>query len=116
MPVPAVTIDLAYSRWPAEWQRVHQDARPGPEQALIASLAELGDVSVPALGHEGPEGIPIDLSWPDRRIAVRLPDMPEDDVRDLTAAGWRVIGADVDAIHVALTGDDPSAATPHRSS
>lgn len=97
-------IDVAYGGWPVEWVSTHESARDGIERDLIAALAEEGGLVAPVLGFEGPDGIPVDLSWPDQRVAVRLPEMPEDDARDLVAAGWVVVAPDVTAIRHALDG------------
>ena len=61
-------------------------------------------VPPPAIGLEGPEGIPIDMSWPGDRLAVDLPGMTDADRDELVAAGWRFIDPDPDIIEAALVG------------
>jgi len=46
---------------------------------------------VPVLGFEGPEGIPVDIAWPQARLAIAVDGMPEADRDDLRAAGWTVL-------------------------
>ena len=62
-----------------------------------------------AAGDEfGEQGIPIDLAWTAEKVAM-IVDAAEDDVKDLTAEGWRVFGPDADAIAEALTGSAKAA-------
>ncbi len=86
------------------WQVAFEQAAAGLERNLVAELALTGDLPVPAVGGEGPEGIMIDLSWPDLRIAVAMPHMPAEDREDLIAAGWRLVEPGADAIAAALSG------------
>ena len=92
--VPAEVLDPA---WQAQ---VDQTIDPA-EADLLRRLAATGVVPVPVVGYESAEGIVIDAAWPDRRIAVYL-DPDPDDRRDLEAAGWRVLDADVDTLLAAL--------------
>lgn len=70
------------------------------ERALSASLAPLG-LPVPEIGHEE-DGIPIDVSWPDHKIAVLLePDAAV--AAELQAGGWTVVDPDPDLIAAALS-------------
>ena len=55
---------------------------------MLSLLAENG-ITKPALGFETADGFAIDISWPDSRIAFDV-EMPDDDVDELTAAGWMV--------------------------
>ena len=65
-PVSAVTrrSDTAPSL-PAEWVDVHEQATSVEERELFTELAHHGGIPVPTLGFEGPDGIPLDISWPD---------------------------------------------------
>ncbi len=58
---------------------------------------------VPELGFETEDGTPIDLAWPELRIAVDL-DGDEATRQELVAAGWTWVPADPDAIAAALDG------------
>ena len=66
-------------------------AAPGDERDLIAALAVHGDLAAPVIGAEGPEGIPMDISWPRLHVAVGVPHMPTEDRADLISAGWHVV-------------------------
>lgn len=96
----------------APWQGAYETAAEGAERAFVVALAER-DVAVPAVGYETPDdGIPIDLSWPDQRVAVALASMPQEDRVDLEAAGWRVVPPDLDLVVAALDGGRPDTAQP----
>lgn len=88
--------------WPRAWRDAHDAATPGPERDVIAELATRDGLPAPAIGLDGPDGIPMDVSWPQHHLAVGLPTMPDEDRADLIAAGWRVVEADPDAIAAAL--------------
>jgi hypothetical protein len=55
------------------------------------------------VGAEGPDGIPLDLSWPDLHVVVAFQHMPPKDRVDLTAAGWRVVDPSPDLVAAAVT-------------
>ncbi len=57
------------------------------------------------------EGIVVDLAWPDRRIAVFLTPDP-DTRRELEAAGWRVLGPDLEPLLAALAAATPGTEGP----
>lgn len=73
------------------WADAYDAAAPGEERKLIATLAAYDGLAPPVVGAEGPDGIPLDLSWPWSRIAVAFDHMPAQDRADLEAAGWRVV-------------------------
>jgi hypothetical protein len=83
---PAAETDV-----PAAWQQVVHDARMGAEREVVRALAATPGVAVPILGFEGPDGIPVDIAWPQSRLAITIDDMPEADREDLVAAGWTVL-------------------------
>jgi hypothetical protein len=83
-----------------EWRRLLENAISDSERALLPVLAEHG-VDLPEQGFESAAGIPIDLSWPDRRIAVDI-DLDAKDRADLEGEQWVVVPPDVDAIIAAL--------------
>ena len=86
------------------WLAPYESAAPGAERALIRLLAAHGGLDAPVIGVEGPQGIPMDISWPSRRLVVAVYDFLDEDRADLHAAGWHVVEADLDAIVAALTG------------
>jgi hypothetical protein len=92
----------------AEWITAHEAAAPGPERSLILTLARHGSLPAPVVGAEGPQGIPLDISWPKLHIAVAsADDMLDEDRDDLKGAGWSIIDADPDAIVAAVTTATP---------
>jgi ATP-dependent helicase YprA (DUF1998 family) len=102
-PRPAVPVIPAQARpRDAAWAALWDAAVPGPERDLVAALAAYDDLHPPAIGIEGPEGIPLDLSWPDLRIAVDLVGMPPQDRDDLVAVGWQVLPPEPDLVAAAV--------------
>ncbi len=95
---------IAVSTVPAEWQPVVQQTASDFERALVVALAKAGLSLTPAIGDEGPDGIPLDVAWPSQKVVARTPDMSQQDHDDLTAAGWQVVDPTVDAITAALSG------------
>jgi len=85
-PTPTADGDL-----PQAWTQVVRDARMGVERETVRALAAAPGVAVPVLGFEGPEGIPVDIAWPQARLAIAVDGMPEADRDDLQAAGWTVL-------------------------
>ncbi|MEW2591124.1 DEAD/DEAH box helicase [Micromonospora aurantiaca] len=89
------------------WADVYDAAAPGDERNLVAALAAQDGLAPPVVGAEGPDGIPLDLSWPDQRVAVAFPHMPRQDRVDLAAAGWRVLDPSPDLVAATLAGAAP---------
>lgn len=101
LPTPAArppAPDLSPDVWPEPWQSAYQLAKPGEERELVAALAAGQQIEAPAIGHDGPDGIPLDLSWPRQRVAVRLAAMSEQDRTDVLAVGWVVVDPTVEAV------------------
>jgi len=90
------------------WADLYDVAAPGEERELVAALAAHQALTPPVIGAEGPDGIPLDVAWPDRRIAVAFAHMPPEDRADLVAAGWRVVDPAPDAIIAALADTMPN--------
>jgi ATP-dependent helicase YprA (DUF1998 family) len=97
------------SRPVGAWADVYDAAAPGAERRLVAALANHG-LTPPVVGVEGPDGIPLDVSWPNLRIAIAFPHMAPQDRADLASAGWLVVDPSPDLV-VAAVAD----ATSHRS-
>lgn len=74
---------------PSAWQEVFERATP-TERTVLGHLARQA-LPVPAVGTEGPDGIMLDLAWPRLRIALATSPVPDEDLDDLRAAGWRVL-------------------------
>ncbi|QSB16871.1 DEAD/DEAH box helicase [Natronosporangium hydrolyticum] len=90
------------------WADVYDAAAPGEERRLVAVLAAYDGITPPVVGAEGPDGIPLDLSWPDLHIAVVFSPLSPTDQADLAAAGWRLVEPAPELVAAAL-----AAATPH---
>ncbi|MFC7751869.1 helicase-related protein [Tsukamurella soli] len=91
-PAPTVTVGLT-----GAWLEAYESTL---EQSLILLLAEAG-VPAPTVGEEAAGGVPIEISWPEHRLAVDV-DLADDDRADLIADGWTLCPADVDAVREAL--------------
>jgi hypothetical protein len=87
------------------WASAYESAASGVERDLIRLLAAHGELKAPLIGAEGPDGIPMDICWPNLRVAVDLYDMPDQDRSDLHSAGWQVVKPEPDAIIAALSGN-----------
>ncbi|MEJ5943684.1 DEAD/DEAH box helicase [Pseudokineococcus basanitobsidens] len=84
-----------------EYQAAYAEATSDDERDLLRALAERG-VEVPAMGQEAVDGIPVDLSWPEARLAVEVLELAEEDRAALSVAGWTIVAADVDEVVAAL--------------
>ena len=85
-PIPAPDGDV-----PPAWLQLVRDARTGVERDTVRALAAAPGVTVPVLGLEGPDGIPVDIAWPQARLAIAVDGMPAADREDLRAPGWTVL-------------------------
>lgn len=74
-----------------EWAQALSDASPGVERALVQALAATARFPAPTIGLEGPDGIALDLVWPEFQVAVRLPGLSHADEVELTALGWQIL-------------------------
>ncbi|MBT0566082.1 DEAD/DEAH box helicase [Williamsia sp. CHRR-6] len=78
------------------WATLYRSALTDAEKSLIALLASTG-APAPSVGFETPSGLPLDISWPEHRIAVDI-DLADDDRSELSADGWTIIDADLTTI------------------
>jgi hypothetical protein len=101
------TTDGRPRRLVGAWADVYEAAAPGEERNLVAVLAAEAALTPPVVGAEGPEGIPLDLAWPDRRVVVAFDHMPPADRADLAAAGWQVVEPSPELIVAALAAAAP---------
>lgn len=72
------------------WQSILEQA-VGDERDVVAALAAESGIPVPDLGMEIGDGIPVSLAWPELMVAASAGLAPED-IAELTAAGWSVVG------------------------
>ena len=84
---------------PGDWVELYSDATES-EKAIIKLLAER-ELTKPVLGVESNGGIPLAITWPDRRLAIEL-DIAESEHDELLAEGWLLVPADIEAIEKAL--------------
>ncbi len=85
---------------PDGWQELVSLATDA-ERAVLIELANLGTLPVPEVGYETDGGLPIDLAWPSKQIAVLLD--PDDlSIRDLRVSGWTIVAPDPAAISAAV--------------
>ncbi len=89
------------------WGPAISAAETTAHRELIAALAA---AQVPPPGGTGEEieGMLVDFSWPDQRLAVLLDEVDEELSREFAAAGWRLIGADAEAIVAAWNAQEGS--------
>ncbi|ABW14777.1 Helicase superfamily 1 and 2 ATP-binding [Parafrankia sp. EAN1pec] len=82
------------------WADLVLNALDDAEKTLLRGLARAG-VPLPEQGHETAGGFPLDLAWPDARVAVLVhPEDVDGALRaELTGGGWRI--ADPDPARVA---------------
>ena len=88
----------------SDWVLAYEAAEPGAERDLMLALAGRVGARAPVVGAEGPDGIPLDISWPVLNIVVDVRHMSSKDRDDLESAGWRVLSAEPDSIALAVTG------------
>lgn len=90
----------------AEWLPVltrefaEEQALSKEEQSLLQTLAALHHISVPEVGVELGDGIPVLLSWADERVCAG--ELSEEDHAELTELGWIAVSLDLDDIVTAL--------------
>lgn len=85
------------------WAVAYEAAEPGVERELLRALSRRGGIAAPVVGAEGPDGIPLDVSWPAWHVAVDIRNMSSKDRQDLEAAGWRVLPAEADSIALVVS-------------
>ncbi|WP_238015561.1 DEAD/DEAH box helicase [Dactylosporangium sp. AC04546] len=97
-----VGAEAGFGRPVGAWADLYDAAQPGPERDLVATLAAQDGIVPPMIGAEGPDGIPLDVYWPDQHITVAFAHMSPQDRADLVAAGWQVLEPSPDLIAAAL--------------
>jgi hypothetical protein len=103
-PTPAASAAEIPAGLSSEWALAYETAAPGWERRLVLILAKHGGLPVPVIGAEGPQGIPLDISWPRLHITVAsADDMLDEDRDDLKSAGWHIVDANADAVVAAIS-------------
>jgi hypothetical protein len=102
---PTDSVSPTASALQPAWSALLDTAIDDAERALLHELGtRLAGTGVPPpeQGYEVGNGYPVDLSWPNRRIAVLF--NPDQAVREALAyEGWRVLDPDADHLVDALT-------------
>ncbi|AEG43909.1 DEAD/DEAH box helicase [Isoptericola variabilis] len=87
-----------------EWEEVHEYATDSERRILVGLLDLAGEgLPAPTTGDEVGDGIPLSLTWEDRRVTVRHDDLDDDAVAWLTGEGWTVVEPEPAAVRSALT-------------
>ncbi|WP_144679692.1 DEAD/DEAH box helicase [Cellulosimicrobium sp. TH-20] len=87
------------------WQTAHTIATAVERELLQRLLPLAADgVEAPTIGDEFGDGVPLSLSWPDRRVTVQTDALDAATLTQLDAEGWTVLEPDADVIRTALTG------------
>jgi ATP-dependent helicase YprA (DUF1998 family) len=81
------------------WQALLDAAVDDDERRVLGELASAG-LPLPEQGYETDAGIPLDLAWPDQRVAVVFTD---DQVDTLAREGWQAMLAGTDDLAGQLT-------------
>ncbi|MDQ2845590.1 MAG: DEAD/DEAH box helicase [Actinomycetota bacterium] len=89
-----VALSAAFADVPA-------DTLSPAERSLLVEL-DRRKLIAPTIGWESADGIPLDIAWPNRRVAVVL-DLSVADRTELEHEGWTLVAADPDAIAHALS-------------
>nr|WP_240959851.1 DEAD/DEAH box helicase [Rhodococcus sp. HNM0563] len=93
------SAEEATTRLTGAWLDAYENV-DASERQLVELLAEAG-VPVPDIGEEADGGIPLEISWPDHKIAVDV--FVDDDERDeLVQAGWIFCKPDIDDVRALL--------------
>lgn len=94
-------VDMPASPVSIEWEALSESATSA-ERRVIARLAAVARVSIPAMGVELGDGIPFSFVWEDERIAAAT-GLTDADREELAAQGWNAVDVDADAIIEALS-------------
>lgn len=76
---------------PQAWQEMIDDALDENESAALQALVRAGIQERPEIGEESKEGIPVDIGWQQRRVALDTGAMSEEDRQDLQTGGWTIV-------------------------
>ncbi|TWS20027.1 DEAD/DEAH box helicase [Tsukamurella asaccharolytica] len=68
---------------------------------LIAAIAA-ASLPLPTVGEEAAGGIPLEISWPAVKVVLDI-ELAEDELAQLTSAGWAVCAPDVDILRSTLS-------------
>lgn len=92
------------------WEHlVEDDDLLDEERAFLRALLAAGVTHPPVVGEETDSGLPLELSWPQFKVAVLLD--PEDgNVQEAEAAGWTVVSAVADTVRGVLEAAEVQAA------
>src|SRR5690625_5298732 len=102
LPIPA-PAPVAVAEVSPPWQELLAEGWDEDELEFLTALAtHKPGLPLPEVGEEY-GGVPVLLSWEDRKVAVLNFDADETDATELAAHGWQVITPDASQIAAALT-------------
>ncbi len=99
---PAAAPDSDLLALDPAWREIFEAMLDERGRLLVKALVRAGADLPNGVGDElGASAIPVDLAWSDRRVAV-LVEPVDEDVDELQAEGWTVVGTDPDSVLAAL--------------
>lgn len=93
-------IDVIHPAISVEWEQTLEHAGE-MERPILLQLATSGLTSIPTVGLEAGDGIPLPFAWSDAQVTVNL-DLTTGEVQALESSGWIVVEPTVEAIVHAL--------------
>ncbi|WP_418606671.1 DUF1998 domain-containing protein [Georgenia sp. SUBG003] len=78
-----------------EWSDIYEDATDN--ERLVIDIVWWAQAPEPVIGFETQDGVPLSISWPDRRVVLDL-NLEAAELTELTESGWTVVPADTDTI------------------
>lgn len=94
-------VDMALTDLSIEWQGLVEQASPR-ERELILGLVDASIGSLPVMGLELGDGIPVSFVWKDARVASTW-GLDDDDRSAIAREGWTVVEPEASAIVEALS-------------
>lgn len=87
-----------------DWEEA-VDLATESERGLLVDIVYLAGhgVEAPTIGDEVGDGVPLSLTWMDRKVTLRTDDLDDDTIALLLADAWTLVEPDPAAIHEALT-------------
>ena len=73
------------------WAEAYEDAITEQERQVIRLASSIG-IEPPTVGEEYGRGIPLDVAWPDRRVAYVAEELSAEELRTLQDEGWNIVG------------------------
>jgi len=97
---PSREIDESFTVISVEWADVMKYA-DADDKVFLKELSEIPNMPVPEIGAEIGDGIPVEIVWEERKVAVQG-ELEAQEIAELEAAGWTVISASISEVIAAL--------------